>query len=118
MELPLYESYFGFTEKDLPDDATVLKEVDKMIHDLEALRVAPVADPYTGPAILSGRASGVFFHEIFGHRVEGQRQKNCRGRADLQKENRRAGALQGFLGLFRSHRCAGSPTRTWTATTL
>src|ERR1039457_2837870 len=23
MELPLYESYFGFTEKDLPDDATV-----------------------------------------------------------------------------------------------
>jgi predicted Zn-dependent protease len=76
MELPLYESYFGFTEKDLPDDATVLKDVDKMIHNLEALRVAPMADPYTGPAILSGRASGVFFHEIFGHRVEGQRQKN------------------------------------------
>jgi predicted Zn-dependent protease len=76
MELPLYESYFGFTEKDLPDDATVLKAVDKMIHNMEALRVAPVVDTYTGPAILSGRASGVFFHEIFGHRVEGQRQKN------------------------------------------
>lgn len=76
MELPRYESYFGFTEKNLPDDATVLKAVDKMIHDMEALRVAPVVDPYTGPAILSGRASGVFFHEIFGHRVEGQRQKN------------------------------------------
>ena len=76
MELPLYESYFAFSEKDLPDDATVFKAVDKMIHDLEALRVAPVADAYTGPAILSGRASGVFFHEIFGHRVEGQRQKN------------------------------------------
>ncbi|MGA2878739.1 MAG: TldD/PmbA family protein [Bryobacteraceae bacterium] len=77
MELPLYESYFAFAEKDLPDDATVLKAVDKMIHDLEALRVAPVADAYTGPAILSGRASGVFFHEIFGHRVEGQRQKTA-----------------------------------------
>jgi predicted Zn-dependent protease len=76
MELPRYESYFGFSEKDLPDDATVLKAVDKMIHDMEALRVAPVVDPYTGPAILSGRASGVFFHEIFGHRVEGARQKN------------------------------------------
>jgi len=75
MELPRYESFFGFTEKDLPDDATVLKAVDKMIGDLEALRVAPVTDPYTGPAILSGRASGVFFHEIFGHRVEGHRQK-------------------------------------------
>jgi len=75
MELPRYESFFGFTEKDLPDDATVLKAVDKMLRDLEALRVAPVTDPYTGPAILSGRASGVFFHEIFGHRVEGHRQK-------------------------------------------
>jgi predicted Zn-dependent protease len=29
-----------------------------------------------GPAILSGSASGVFFHEIFGHRVEGHRQKD------------------------------------------
>jgi predicted Zn-dependent protease len=75
MELPRYESFFGFTENDLPDDATVLKAVNKMIRDLEALRVAPVTDPYTGPAILSGRASGVFFHEIFGHRVEGHRQK-------------------------------------------
>jgi predicted Zn-dependent protease len=75
MELPRYESWLGFSDKDLPDDAAVLKAVDKMIADLEALRVAPVADPYTGPAILSGRASGVFFHEIFGHRVEGHRQK-------------------------------------------
>jgi predicted Zn-dependent protease len=32
-------------------------------------------DPYSGPAILSGRAAGVFFHEIFGHRVEGSRQR-------------------------------------------
>lgn len=75
MELPRYESFLGFSEKDLPDDNAVLKVVDKMIGDLEALRVAPLADPYTGPAILSGRASGVFFHEIFGHRVEGHRQK-------------------------------------------
>jgi TldD protein len=75
MELPRYESFLGFSEKDLPDDGAVLKVVDKMIGDLEALRVAPVADPYTGPAILSGRASGVFFHEIFGHRVEGHREK-------------------------------------------
>jgi predicted Zn-dependent protease len=75
MELPRYESFLGFSEKDFPDDAQIMKLVDKMIGDLEALRVAPVADPYTGPAILSGRASGVFFHEIFGHRLEGHRQK-------------------------------------------
>src|SRR5438105_15954813 len=47
-----------------------------MVKDLKALRGAPVIEPYTGPAILSGRASGVFFHEIFGPRIEGHRQKN------------------------------------------
>jgi len=46
-----------------------------MVKNLVALKNAPVADPYSGPALLSGRASGVFFHEIFGHRVEGQRLK-------------------------------------------
>ena len=38
-------------------------------------RRAPLADPYIGPAILEGRAAGVFFHEVFGHRIEGHRQK-------------------------------------------
>jgi TldD protein len=75
MELPRYESYFAHTPAGLPDDATVLRAVDKMIQDLENLRQAPVVDPYTGPAILSGRAAGVFFHEVFGHRIEGHRQK-------------------------------------------
>jgi predicted Zn-dependent protease len=75
MVLPRYESYAAFTPEGLPDDATVLKAVDKMIADLKALREAPVVDPYTGPAVLSGRATAVFFHEVFGHRVEGQRQK-------------------------------------------
>jgi len=40
------------------------------------LRAAPLVEPYAGPAILRGRAAGVFFHEIFGHRVEGHRQKD------------------------------------------
>ncbi len=75
MELPRYQSYFAATPEGLPDDRTVLRAVERMIADLHALRRAPVVDPYTGPAILSGRASAVFFHEVFGHRVEGQRQK-------------------------------------------
>jgi predicted Zn-dependent protease len=52
------------------------KATDAVIADLKALRKAPPADPYIGPAILEGKAAGVFFHEIFGHRVEGHRQKN------------------------------------------
>lgn len=75
MELPRYESFFSFTPEGLPDDRAVLQSVDKMIRDLQALRTAPIVEPYTGPAILSGRASGVFFHEVFGHRIEGHRQK-------------------------------------------
>jgi len=76
MELPRYESFIAFSPDGLPDDATVLKSVGKIIADLQALKTAPVADPYTGPAILSGRSSGVFFHEVFGHRIEGHRQKD------------------------------------------
>ena len=75
MELPRYESFSSFTPEGLPGDDEVLALVENMIADLHALRDAPVVAPYTGPAILSGRASGVLFHEIFGHRIEGHRQK-------------------------------------------
>jgi predicted Zn-dependent protease len=75
MELPRYESFWAFTPTDLPSDKVVLAAVQRMIDDLHALRRAPPLEPYTGPAILSGRASAVFFHEVFGHRVEGHRQK-------------------------------------------
>jgi TldD protein len=76
MELPRFETYFATTPEGLPNDAVVMKAVNKIIEDLEALRTAPVVDPYVGPAILSGRAAAVFFHEVFGHRVEGHRQKS------------------------------------------
>ena len=75
MELPRYESFSAFAPEGLPSDDEVLALVEDMIADLHALRDAPVVAPYTGPAILSGRASGVLFHEIFGHRIEGHRQK-------------------------------------------
>jgi predicted Zn-dependent protease len=53
----------------------VQSRIEKMATDLVALRHAPVAEPYDGPALLSGRAAAVFFHEVFGHRLEGQRQR-------------------------------------------
>ena len=86
MVLPRYESFAASTPQGLPDDATVLKVVERMITDLEALRKAPVVDPYTGPALLSGRASGVFFHEVFGHRIEGHRQKNVEESQTFRKK--------------------------------
>jgi TldD protein len=76
MELPRYETFHSFTPEGLPDDATVLQAVRKVIDDLVALKNAPIVDPYAGPAILTGRATGVFFHEVFGHRLESHRNKS------------------------------------------
>jgi TldD protein len=76
MEMPLYKSYFVTDLNDLPKDETVLADIHELIKKLEALRVAPVVEPYSGPALLSGPATGVFFHEIFGHRVEASRMKS------------------------------------------
>jgi TldD protein len=76
MELPLYLSYFGFKESDFPSEEKVMADIRAQIDLLDKLRTAPLVDPYTGPAILAGKASGVFFHEILGHRLEGHRQKS------------------------------------------
>ncbi len=70
------EQAFGRTPADLPDDAAIDKMIATVTRDLDALHDAPLAEPYVGPAILEGRAAGVFFHEVFGHRIEGHRQKD------------------------------------------
>src|SRR5258708_38695559 len=49
--------------------------MEKIVEDLKRLKRAPAVEPFTGPALLSGRASAVFFHEVVGHRLEGQRQR-------------------------------------------
>lgn len=76
MSLPLYESFYAFDPKDLPGEEELKNKVQEIIDKLSALRKAPIAETFTGPAILSGEASGVFFHEIFGHRIEGHREKD------------------------------------------
>lgn len=74
--VPLHKSYFAFTPEGLPADEVIAKDIELMITKLEKLRTAPLAEPYTGPAILHAQTAGVFFHEIFGHRVEGHRLRN------------------------------------------
>src|SRR5208337_5104717 len=70
------ESFETRDPSTLPKDAQILAAVERAGKNLTDLLHAPPADPFVGPAILSGRAAGVFFHEIFGHRVEGHRQKD------------------------------------------
>ena len=76
MELRRYISYEALTPDGFPDDDKVMTDIRALIDELAAMRVAPIGEPYTGPAILGGRAAGVFFHEILGHRLEGHRQKS------------------------------------------
>ena len=76
MNLSRLEQRFGRTPADLPGDGEVDKMIATVTGDLDALHDAPLAEPYVGPAILEGRAAGVFFHEVFGHRIEGHRQKD------------------------------------------
>jgi predicted Zn-dependent protease len=75
MQLMRVETFQFPDPSKVPSEAEVAASVKKMATDMSALRAAPLAAPYSGPALLSGRAAAVFFHEVLGHRVEGQRQR-------------------------------------------
>src|SRR6202171_5620615 len=76
MDLLRVETFQAPAATGLPSEAELTSKIDKMAADLSALRKAPVAEPYDGPAVLSGRAAAVFFHEVLGHRLEGHRQRD------------------------------------------
>jgi predicted Zn-dependent protease len=75
MELMRFETFQAESLAHLPPESEIVARVKKMATDLKALREAPLAEPFDGPALLSGRAAGVFFHEVLGHRLEGHRQR-------------------------------------------
>ena len=60
----------------LPGPAIIEAAARKVGLNLTKLLRASTVEPFVGPAILSGGAAGVFFHEIFGHRIEGHRQRD------------------------------------------
>lgn len=76
MNLESIRTFEAADPSHLPKPAEIESAAQAVGNELASLTTAPVIDPYVGPAILSGRAAGVFFHEIFGHRVEGFRQKS------------------------------------------
>jgi TldD protein len=76
MDLLRVETFQAPAASGLPNETEISAKIEKMATDLKALRAAPVAEPYDGPALLSGRAAAVFFHEVLGHRLEGHRQRD------------------------------------------
>ncbi|MGA3135637.1 MAG: metallopeptidase TldD-related protein [Terracidiphilus sp.] len=75
MDLYRAQTFEAETAEGLPAQAELEAAMREMGKSLEALRKAPLTEPFDGPAILSGRAAAVFFHEVLGHRLEGQRQR-------------------------------------------
>jgi TldD protein len=71
--LVIARTFDAATPEGLPSADEVIASAEDVQRSLTTLKAAPLQEPYRGPAILSGRASAVFFHEIFGHRVEGHR---------------------------------------------
>lgn len=75
MDIVLARTFEAETAKDLPSQPSLEAQVRELADQLDKLRVAPAAEPFDGPAMLSGRAAAVFFHEVLGHRLESQRQR-------------------------------------------
>ena len=75
MDMFRAQTFEAPTVDGLPAQAELAAAMHALGDSLEQLRKAPVTEPFNGPAILSGRAAAVFFHEVLGHRLEGQRQR-------------------------------------------
>jgi TldD protein len=75
MELARSETFDASTFDKLAPESEMVAKIEKIAQDLQKLKKAPVVEPFNGPALLSGRAAAVFFHEVVGHRLEGQRQR-------------------------------------------
>ena len=76
MDINRYANFDWLDPRNEPTDKEVFDTIAQLIRETEALDKAPLVDPYAGPALLTGRAAAVFFHEVFGHRAEGFRQKD------------------------------------------
>jgi predicted Zn-dependent protease len=76
MNIERYYNFDWVDPKDAPSDKDVATASATLRKEMEGLVKAPLNDPTVGPALLTGRAAAVFFHEVFGHRAEGHRQKD------------------------------------------
>lgn len=76
MNIERYYNFDWVDPNEAPDDKAVAVASATLRKEMEGLVKAPINEPTVGPALLTGRAAAVFFHEVFGHRAEGHRQKD------------------------------------------
>jgi len=78
MDINRYANFDWVDPSDEPSDKAVLAQAAELTKEMEALVKAPLVEPAAVPTLLTGRAAAVYFHEMFGHRAEGHRQKDIR----------------------------------------
>ncbi|MFT7486451.1 MAG: TldD protein, partial [Candidatus Paceibacteria bacterium] len=66
-------TFYSRRWRELPERNELEAVVDGIHEELRALAAAEPMEPYAGPALFGGVASGVLFHEAIGHRLEGER---------------------------------------------
>jgi TldD protein len=98
MELARSETFDASSFDKLASEQLMVAKIEKIARDLRDLKKAPVVEPFNGPALLSGRAAAVFFHEVVGHRLEGQRQRGENEGQTFTKDVGQA-VLPGFLSV-------------------
>jgi TldD protein len=76
MDIDRYYNFDWVNPEEAPSDKAVYAASAQLRKEMEGLVVSPINDPSVTPALLTGRAAAVFFHEVFGHRAEGHRQKD------------------------------------------
>ncbi len=65
--------FHGREQKELPSMSEVEEAIEFVAKDLHSLAKARPMEPYAGPSLLAGGATGLMFHEAIGHRLEGER---------------------------------------------
>lgn len=74
-QIAVFRSRDAHSLNGLPTPEEISSWIPSMETELHQRQQSPRGQPYSGPVILKGKATAVFFHEVLGHRVEGHRQK-------------------------------------------
>lgn len=70
IEHNLTKNYFRYDLSEMPNVGKLKSDLKELILRTKAVCEAPMADMYSGPVILSGKAAAILFHEVLGHRLE------------------------------------------------
>jgi predicted Zn-dependent protease len=94
-----FENIFFFKEDEIPKLDSLINLSKKIIENVKNLKKAKIQEAYKGPVLIKSPASGVFFHEILGHRLEGHRQRS-RIEGEIFKEKVGEKILPEFINVY------------------